>query len=146
MKFELTKVRPTFTRHLTGFLLLVLLLLACLTLSACSDEVPGMSRSEAASLTMADFTGAWYTVLPNGEKWQLVLHADGRFESLPIRSNRGTILGRWSVRDGGFVWSYAGGPDTGGVSREINPIILKTDDKFMLSEKMGMTSTYTREP
>lgn len=145
MKLELTDTWPLLIRALSR-LSLPALLLACLALAACTDEVPGMSRAEVARLTMDDFAGAWYTVLPNGEKWQLVLHADGRFESLPIRSNRGTIIGRWSVQDGGFVWSYAGGPDTGGVSREINPIILKTGDKFMLSEKMGMTSTYTREP
>jgi len=105
-----------------------------------------MTRAEAASLTMADFTGAWYTVLPNGEKWQLLLHEDGRFEALPLRSVRERIDGRWELEDGHFAWFYAGGTATGGATKEVNPIILKTADKFMLSEKMGMTSIYTREP
>jgi hypothetical protein len=126
--------------------LTLLLLFGTMVLTACQEDIPGMSREEASSLTMTDFYGDWDTTLPNGEKWQLRLHEDGRFESLPIRSHRSGISGRWEVADSGIVWHYPGGPQTRGVTKEINPIILKTENKFMLSEKMGMTSVYTRSP
>jgi len=123
-----------------------LLLSGTLALTACDEDIPVMSREEASRLSMADFCGDWDTTLPNGEKWQLRLHEDGRFESLPIRSNRAGIAGRWEVADSGIVWHYPGGPEPGGVTKEINPVILKTENEFMLSERMGMTSVFTRSP
>jgi hypothetical protein len=126
--------------------LALLLLSGTMVLTACQEEIPVMSREDASRLTMTDFYGDWNTTLPNGEKWHLRLHEDGRFESLPIRSHRVGISGHWEVADSGIVWHYPGGHETGGVTKEVNPIILKTENKFMLSEKMGMTSVYTRSP
>ena len=110
----------------------------------CSEEHPTMSKEEASQLSMIDFTGEWQTTLPNGEKWKLILHEDGRFESLPVRSNRGRIDGRWRVETGQFYWKYPGGANTGGVTSEINPIIMKIENKFMLQETMGRKSVYSR--
>lgn len=105
---------------------------------------PGMTRQEARKLSMADFCGDWETTLSNGEIWRLELHEDGSFQALPIRSNRVMGKGRWQILDGAFYWEYERGNLNSKISREINPIIHKTTDKFMLSERMGMTSVYSR--
>lgn len=99
---------------------------------------------QQVNYTAADFVGSWDTTLPNGERWLLVLHEDGRFDSLPVRSSRAALSGQWSMQAGKFYWTYPESAATGGVGKEVNPIIMKTAEKFMLQERMGMQSVYLR--
>lgn len=119
----------------------LLLMICALSLSGCVDT-PEVQQSNYLA---ADFFGTWDTTLPNGEKWQLVLHADGHFDSLPLNSPRAAVSGTWEVQEGRFLWQYHDptSPD-GAIWREINPVIMKTANKFMLQERLGLKSVYSR--
>jgi hypothetical protein len=120
-----------------------LLVLACclaLWLGGCSAPPDAPQKDVSA----ATFVGSWDTTLPNSEQWRLVLHEDGRFDSIPVHSPRSGSSGLWSVSDGAFHWTYPDRSFPGGARHEINPIILNTAGKFMLQERLGMKSVFAR--
>jgi hypothetical protein len=148
MKFPPVHFRTTYRNEATmsrplGRSLLLIFLLH-LALSACTDEFAVPADPETRIYSMAEFVGQWETTLPNGEKWLMVLHEDGRFDSIPIQSPRGKSSGRWNLKKRTLVWEYPG-TGSNGTKSEINPIILKTEDKFMLQERMGMKSIFWRK-
>lgn len=119
---------------------LIYLLLAILC-AGCSPDLE-YNQNTAMEWTAEDFYGCWYTDLPNGERWELTLEPDGRFQAKPIRNSyRSPNSGSWKVENGAFHWRY----DHGKTAGETNPIILKNTNKFMLQERMGMQSIYYRE-
>lgn len=128
---------PAVISHVVKF---AILLLSILLFTGCTSDI-GYDASAVANYTEQDFYGSWYTDLPNGERWELTLETNGRFQSRPIRnSHRPPCSGTWRVNNGAIHWRY----DQGDLRGETNPIIKKSSDKFMLQERMGMQSLYYR--
>lgn len=112
----------------------------CLLLGGCCDPAETAPKNYHA----ADFVGRWDTVLPTGERWRLTLSADGRCGAVSLVTLGTSQPCTWRLEDDALHWSYRDPAAPGGVRREINPIIIKTVNKFMLQERLGMKSVFAR--
>ncbi len=72
-----------------------------------------------------------------------MLTADGRFrtEHLAGLGVRGVTSGRWELRETAVLWTYDT-PQAGLPAEDVNPIVRKTRDRFVLRELDGSESTF----
>jgi len=125
---------------LLRWLLIAAICCHCLWLGGCSDP----AAAPQAHYSSADFVGDWETVLPNGDRWRMILTEDGRFRARPVHGFTPPTEGSWELVESALQWGYPEPSAAGGVKKEINPIILKTANKFMLQERRGMKSVFVR--
>jgi len=100
-------------------------------------------RSAASEAELGEWAGTWHSLA--GEVLNVTtLLADGRFRTEHLAGNRvaGATSGRWELRSGSISWSYDG---PGGIADDVNPIVLKAADRFVLRELDGSESAFFRK-
>ena len=98
--------------------------------------------STAASVDTEGWVGTWLSEA-EGVANVTTLMADGRFRTEHLAGIQvlGVTSGRWELRGNAIRWSYDA-PQSELPADDVNPVVLKTPDRFVVQEVNGSESSF----
>jgi hypothetical protein len=100
----------------------------------------------AAAADTGEWAGTWLSEA-EGITIETTLMPDGRFRSEYMAGIRvlGITSGRWELQGQAIRWTYDEGPQGGLPANDVNSIVLKTAERFIVRELNGSDSVYYRK-